>query len=105
MVGDTLDTIAFFSDDVNNTFYEKLLGKQVAESPIDKEMLKIVWDGICSDFCQTYYNAIIDTQALYIVPYLTFADSEKNIASTIAGIEVTVNKKLKKFLISASKLQ
>lgn len=104
MVGDTLEALAFFSDEVNNTFYEKLLGKQVAETVVDKEMLKIVWDGICSDFCQTYYNALIDTQALYIVTYLTFDDAEYNVASYIASMEIAVNKKLKKFL-AAAKLQ
>jgi hypothetical protein len=104
MVGDTLEALAFFSDDVNNTFYEKLLGKQVAETVVDKEMLKIVWDGICSDFCQTYYNALIDTQILYIVTYLTFDDADYNVASYIASMETAVNKKLKKFL-AAAKLQ
>lgn len=95
MVGDTLEVLSFYSNEVNNTFYEKLLGKQVAESPIDKKMLEIVWDGICSDFCQTYYSSLIDTKILYIVPQLTFEGSNGNISSFIAGAEKSVNKRLK----------
>jgi hypothetical protein len=104
LTGDTLEMLSFYSADVNNAYYNKLLGKQVADSPVDKRMLEIVWDGLCSDFCQTYYSSMISTQVLYIVPYLTFEDATKNVSSFIAGAEKTVNKSLKKLMTLASKL-
>jgi hypothetical protein len=104
LIGDTLEMVSFYSAEVNNAFYNKLLGKQVADSPIDQKMLEIVWDGLCSDIAQTYYSAMNDTQILYIVPYLTFEDSTQNVASFIASKESTVNKRLKKLMTLASKL-
>ena len=105
LTGDTLEMLSFYSAEVNNTFYNKLLGKQVADSPIDKRMLEIVWDGLCSDFCQTYYSCMISTQVLYVVPYLTFEDATKNLSSFIAGAEKTVSKSLKKLMTLSANLQ
>jgi hypothetical protein len=99
MVGDTVEMLAFYSDGVNDAFYEKLLGKQVAESPVDKKMLEIVWDGICTDYAQTYYSAISDTRVLYMFSDLTQLNSTKNLSSYIASTEKTVNKLLKKMSI------
>ncbi|MBQ8409985.1 MAG: hypothetical protein IJY39_14080 [Clostridia bacterium] len=104
LIGDTLEMMTFYSAEVNNAFYNKLLGKQVADSPIDQKMLEIVWDGLCSDIAQTYYSSMTDTQILYVVPYLTFENSTQNIGSFIASKESTVNKKLKKLMTLASKL-
>ena len=96
MVGDTIEMLAFFSDSVNEAFYEKLLGKQVAESPIDKKMLEIIWDGICTDFAQTYFSAISGSQFLYMLPELTKQGSTLSISSYVASAEKSVNKLLKK---------
>ena len=68
-------------------------------------MLEIVWDGLCSDFCQTYYSCMISTQVLYVVPYLTFEDATKNLSSFIAGAEKTVSKSLKKLMTLSANLQ
>lgn len=105
LVGDTLEMLSFFSADVNNAFYDKLLGKQASDSPDDRRMLEIVWDSLCTDFAQSYYSAILDTQILYIVPYLTYEDTTPNIASFIASKESTINKKINKFIQLVSKLQ
>jgi len=103
MVGDTVEMLSYFSEDVNNAFYEKLLGKQASDSPDDRRMLEIVWDGICTDFAQTYYSTVLDTQILFIVPYQTYEDVTPSIASFIAARENTVNKKIGKFIVLASK--
>jgi hypothetical protein len=105
LVGDTLEMLAFFSDDVATAFYEKLLGKQASDSPDDSRMLDIVWDGICTDFAQSYYSLILETRALYLIPDLTYEDTSANIASFVAGIESTINKKINKFFITLSKKQ
>ena len=103
MVGDTLEMLAFYSQDVHVAFYEKLLGKQASESPDDTRMLDIVWDNLCTDFAQTYYGTLLDTQILFIVPRLTYEDTTNNLASFVAGQEKTVNKKIEKFIALASK--
>ena len=100
MVGDTIEMLAFYSDNVNEAFYEKLLGKQVAESPVDKKMLEIVWDGICTDFAQTYFGAISSTQILYMIPELVKPERTANLSSYIASAEKTVNKLLKKLALT-----
>ena len=100
MVGDTLEMLSFYSDSVNEAFYEKLLGKQVAESPIDKQMLQIIWDGICTDFAQTYYSALSNTQVLYMASTLTKTTNTQNLSSYVASVEKAVNKALKKMAIA-----
>jgi hypothetical protein len=100
MVGDTLEMLAFFSDGVNEAFYEKLIGKQVAESPVDKKMLEIIWDGICTDFAQTYFSAISNTQILYMLPDLTQPERTASLSSYIASAEKSVNKLLKKLTLT-----
>lgn len=98
MVGDTLEVMSFYSEDVSVTFYEKLLGKQASESPQDTKMLEIVWDGIGTDIAQTYYSVFMDTQFFHMMPLLTYEDAAENVASFMASKEKTVNKKLQKFL-------
>ena len=100
MVGDTLEMLSFYSDSVNEAFYEKLLGKQVAESPIDKQMLQIIWDGICTDFAQTYYSALSNTQVLYMASTLTKTTNTQNLSSYVASVEKAVNKALKKMALA-----
>ena len=41
MVGETVELLAYYSDDVNVAFYEKLLGKKVADAPDDRRMLEL----------------------------------------------------------------
>ena len=100
MVGDTLEVMSFYSEDVSVTFYEKLLGKQASESPQDTKMLEIVWDGICTDFAQTYFGAISSTQILYMLPELVKPERTANLSSYIASAEKTVNKLLKKLALT-----
>ena len=56
MVGETLEMYNFYSSAVGITFYEKILGKQVADAPDDSEMLTIIRDGACTDVGFTYQN-------------------------------------------------
>ena len=101
MVGETVEMLSYFSEDVNIAFYEKMLGKQVADMPEDRRMLDIVWDGVCSDIGQTYYSVIKDDNTvLSVLPRLTELESTQNLASYVATTEGTVNKKLKKFFAS-----
>ncbi len=101
MVGETVECLAYFSGDVNNTFYEKLLGKQVADVPIDRRMLEIVWNTICSDFGQAYSE--VGGSLLYMLPELTNANGTSELASYIKGRESSINKGIKKFFVTVEK--
>ncbi len=57
MVGETLEMYNFYSSSVTITFYEKVLGKQVAQAPDDREMLDLVRNNVCTDVGFTYQNA------------------------------------------------
>jgi len=103
MVGDTLEVISFYSEDVNTAYYEKLLGKQVSESPLDTKMLQIIWDGICTDFGQTFYQIFYDSEILYLVPRIIVENSTRELGSYVAGAEKAINKALKKFYTKVSK--
>ena len=98
MTGETLEMLAFFSDDVTITFYEKLLGKQVADAPEDKKMLDIIWDSVCSDFGLNYSHMSSSfDQILYMVPNLTHMNTTKDVASYIKENEKVCNKALTAF--------
>ena len=74
-VGETLEVLAFYSDDVMITFYEKMLGKQVADVPEDAKMLdEYIWANVTSDFGQTYGDAA--AYVLYFLPRVTRDTSE-----------------------------
>ena len=103
MTGETLELLAFYSKPVQTTFYEKLLGKQVAEAPNDAKMLEIVWDSVCSDFGQTYSDESGGT--LYTIPYVTWPGSGgKELVSYVSSLETSGNKKLAAFIKKVDKL-
>ncbi len=98
MVGNTLEMLAFYSADVQTAYYEKLLGKQVADMPDDRRMLSIIWDSICSDVGLTYSH--IDSSLdyfLHMVARLTNDETSDNYASFVKSYESAANKRLKKF--------
>lgn len=98
MVGETVELLAYYSKDVNTAFYEKLLGKKVADAPDDRRMLDIVWESVCSDFGQTYFSVIETTNFVYMLPELTRVGATENLASFVAKHENVANRNLKKFV-------
>ena len=98
MVGETVEMMAYYSSDVANVYYEKLLGKQVADAPQDRKMLQIVWDSVCSDMGQTYFSVVYNTNILYALPTLTKADATEGLSSYVAQRQNTVNRNFKKFV-------
>lgn len=74
MVGETLELLAYYADDVKTAYYQKLLGKQIADNPDDRRMLDIIWDSVCTDFGQTFEE--ICGQPLYMLPFTTRAGQQ-----------------------------
>jgi len=98
MVGETLEVISFYSDEVETAYYEKLLGKQVSDAPDDSQMLAIVWDTVCTEFAQTYCDTLGGTGLLYLMARVTYADTTLNIASTVQSMGRTTNTAISKFI-------
>ncbi|MBP3376304.1 MAG: hypothetical protein J6L83_06025 [Clostridia bacterium] len=99
-VAETLELLAFFSENVKITFYEKLLGKQVADMPDDAAMLDIIWDSVATDVGQTFVGAgtSSDRGVCYTVPELMWPSSTQNLASFIKSKESQINTGFKNFL-------
>ena len=99
-VADTLELLSFYSENVKITFYEKLLGKQVADMPEDAAMLEIIWDSVATDVGQTFVGAgtSSDRGVCYTVPELMWPTSTQNLASFIKSKENQINTGFRKFL-------
>jgi len=96
MVGETIEMLAYYSADVKVAFYQKLLGKQVADNPDDRRMLEIVWDSVCTDFGQTFENAAGDI--LYMLPYVTCSTSGYELSGYYDGKAGAANRSLENFV-------
>ena len=99
--GETLEILSFYSDDVQVAFYEKLLGKQVADVPDDSQMLSIVWDTVCTDFGQTFADEC--PGMLYMLPHVTHPQGY-NLASYMQQHLNTDSKSLGKFIKKIEKV-
>ena len=99
MTGYTLEMLSWASDNVKTTFYEKLLGKQVAEAPNDAKMLALVWSSVCTDFGQTFSD---ECGTLYTLPQVTREESGEELVSFHSGIKKSGDKKLKQFIVKVT---
>ena len=102
MCAETLEMLAFFSEDVNVTFYEKLLGKQVADAPLDSKMLDLVWNTLWPEFAQAYDD--VSGGWLYMIPELTHVGATVQLASYVKSKETSSNKAIGKFLTLVQKM-
>ena len=77
-VGDVIECLSYYSNDVTTYYYEKLLGLKVSEAREDADMLKVVWGSLCSDFGITY--SMIDTKNMdslvYSIPRCVMDDKQ-----------------------------
>ncbi len=101
MVGETLEVLAFYSDDVRITFYEKVLGKQVADAPEDARMLEeYIWNNVCPEIAQCYYEKTGGNDVLYFLPKVTRSpeDGGKELVSFYSSFSSNVTKSIQKFV-------
>ena len=98
MAGETLEVLSFYSDNVKLAYYEKMLGKQVADAVDDSQMLSIVWDSVCCEFAQTYSEVIGGNNLLYLMANVTEASvATPTVASTITMQSRAAEGSIKKF--------
>ncbi len=104
LTAETLELLAYYSDEVTVTFYEKLLGKQVADVPDDRRMLDVIWDSVCSDVGLTYSHIDLSLDYnLYMLPTLTHANASEGVASYVDRYQKTANRHLRKFFKDINK--
>lgn len=104
MVGETLEVLSYFSDNVKLAYYEKMLGKQVADVVDDSQMLDIVWDSVCCEFAQTYSEVIGGNSLLYLMAHVTEASASSSFASTIEPRARSAEGAVKKFFDKLERL-
>ena len=100
MVGETLELLAFYSENVKITFYEKLLGKQVADMPDDAAMLEIIWDSVSTDVGLAFQDTVGTYSGLvYVIPEVASPTSQYGGLSSFLGKnEKLANNGFKKFI-------
>ena len=98
MTGETLELLGYFSDNVKLAYYEKMLGKQVADVVDDSQMLEIVWDSVCCEFAQTFSEVVGGNNLLYLMATVTEATASPTVASTVATQSRAAEGAVKKFL-------
>ena len=103
MVGETLEMLSFYSTNVRITYYEKLLGKQIADMPDDVAMLDLVWNGFTSDVGDTFIDAMGgDSVGLsYMLAELVKPTCTQNLSSYISSKAPTINSSFRKFVNGA----
>ena len=97
MAFETIELLSYASQDVNEAYYEKLLGKKVADSPNDRRMLEIVWDSLCLDLGYTY-QSIVGKEFYMLLTKVSAEKSTDKLSSFVAWYESTANRKLAKFI-------
>lgn len=105
MVADTVELLSFYSEPVRIAVYEKMLGKQVADTPDDAAMLDIIFDSLCSDFGLTYSTITSSLDGiLYMIPKLTRENGTESIASYVKSLETSSNKAIEKYMKKLAKI-
>ncbi len=104
MVGETLELLSYYAQPVRVAVFEKMLGKQISETPNDAAMLDIVWDNICSDFGMTYshLDGSLDNN-MYMLAQVTNPNGTLQIASYVSGYTKAANGALRKFMKEVEK--
>ena len=105
MVTESVELLAYYSADVRTAVFDKWLGKQAADAPEDVAMLNLVWDNLYSDFGVTYSTIHINLDSnLYMLPKLTKAGSDNNVASHVASYSKAANNAIVKFIQNIKRL-
>lgn len=105
MAGETLEVLSYFSENVKLAYYEKMLGKQVADVVDDSQMLDIVWDSVCCEFAQTYSEVIGGNNLLYLMASVTETSASSSFASAIEPKARSAEGAIKKFFTKLEKVK
>lgn len=97
MAFETIELLSYVSHNVNEAYYERLLGKRVADSPQDRRMIKLVWDSLCLDLGYTY-QSIVGKEYYMLLTKVSAEKSTQQLASFVAWYAITADRKLAKFI-------
>ena len=105
MITESVELLGYYSSEVRTAVFDKWLGKQAADEPEDVRMLNIVWDNLYSDFGVTYSTiATALDNNLYMLPTLTKAGADKNVASHVASYTKSANNAITKYMATIRKM-
>lgn len=105
MVGDVMEMLAFYTNDVKTAFYETLLGSKVANAPEDAEMLELIWSTTVSDLGLVFSDLSANMDAMvYFIPQLVTAFDQSETASFLKSNAKPANKALERFYSKVEKL-
>ena len=101
MVAETIEMLSYYSENVKITYYEKVLGKRVADMPDDAAMLEIIWQSITPDFGQTFTSlGYDDIGVCYAIPQMIHPETTQNLSSYLDARGNSLDEGFKKFLAS-----
>lgn len=95
MVGQVLELLGYYTAPVKVAFYEDLLGSKLSEAPDDARMLDVIWTHQIFDPILIAYDAGMSS-AFYLMQSQV-SSGNNTLASTLKGMEKSVNKMLKNF--------
>lgn len=98
MVGDVMEMLAYYTDDVKVAFYENLLGSKVANAPEDAEMLDLIWATTVSDLGLVFSDLSPKMDAMvYFIPQLITFHDQSETASFLRANATSANRALQAF--------
>ncbi len=98
MVGDVLEMLAYFTDDVKIAFYETLLGSKVANAPEDAEMLELIWSTTVSDLALVFSDMSTNVDSMvYFIPQLVTNLDQSETASFLKSNAKAADRAFQKF--------
>lgn len=98
MVGDVMEMLAYYTQDVKTAFYETLLGSKVANAPEDAEMLELIWSTTVSDLGLVFSDLSNNMDAMvYFIPQLVTTHDQSETASFLKSNANAANRALQKF--------
>ena len=97
MVGQVLELLGYYTAPVKVAFYEDLLGSKLSEAPDDARMLDVIWEHQIFDPVLIAYDAGSSVPSAFYLMQGQVTSGTNTVASTLKGMEKSVNKTLKNF--------
>jgi len=99
LVCETLEMLSYYSENVQVAYYEKVLGKRVADMPDDAAMLDIIWNSLATDVGQTFYNLGGDEKGVcYTLPDMMLPGTTDSLTTYLNKREDLINSGFRRFL-------
>ncbi len=103
MVGQVLELLGYYTAPDKVAFYEDLLGSKLSEAPDDARMLDLIWTHQIFDPVLIAYDSAPSVANAFYLMQGQVSSGNNTLASTLQGMEKSINKTLKNFFDKASR--